>query len=125
MAKPITRDSDRHTLLIVVAKSKTNCILYMKWFDDFESNLESIIGDARKMSLFSNYIKELPDEIGRPLYSLCISDTLLFAVEYHDLSEQQQRIVNAMLKILSVTDDQYEFVTRMNAAIPNLLLKNK
>lgn len=93
----------------------------MKCFDDFESNLESVISNERKMSFFSNYIKELPDEIGSSLNSLCISDKILFAVEYHDMSEPQQRIVNAMLKVLNVTDDQYEFITRMNSALPNLL----
>lgn len=96
----------------------------MKWFDDFESNLELVLNDEKKMTFFSNYINELPDEIGRSLKCLCISDKVLFAVEYHDMSEQHKRIVNAMLKVLNVTNDQDEFITRMNAALPNLLQKN-
>ena len=96
----------------------------MKWFDDFESNLELVLNDERKMTIFSNYINELPDEIGRSLKCLCISDKVLFAVEYHDMSEQQKRIVNAMLKVLNVTNEQYDFITRMNAALPKLLQEN-
>lgn len=96
----------------------------MKLFDDFESNLELVVSDERKMTFFSNYINELPDEISRSLNCLCISDRVLFAVEYNDMPEQQQRIINAMLKVLNVTNDQYEFTTRMNAALPHLLQKN-
>lgn len=93
----------------------------MKLFDNFESNLETVIGVEGKMSIFSNYLKNLPSEIGGPLAKLCVTDTVLFAVEYHELSKKQKRLVNAMLKVLNVTSNQCEFTARMNAILPNLM----
>lgn len=96
-------------------------------FDNFESNLENVIYDDTKMKLFSQYINSISDSIingeamGNLLKSLSSPDKVMFAVYYHDLTDLQRSIVTAALKVLNVTNDQEEFESRMNAAIPKII----
>jgi hypothetical protein len=95
-------------------------------FDSFESNLENVIYDGTKMKLFSQYIYSISDSkinggaMDILLNSLSSPDKVMFAVYYHDLTDLQRSIVTAALKILNVTDNQKEFESRMNTAIPKI-----
>jgi len=95
-------------------------------FDNYESNLESILGNSTKMRMFSNYILSLPNIIkegkamNNLLDSLSSPDSLMFAVHYHDLKEIQKIIVTASFKVLNVTDNQDEFAIRMNKVMSGL-----